>query len=337
MLELIIITSSQYSWSKRWDEGGQARRQDMSGVRKALFLVVLLALIPPADAVRINPESWNNSAVVEGGFTILVEEYTATWCEQCAQIDEDLEIITDDHGSRISMISYHPSDGVDAFEPPAAEHRLERLRLQHPNLAGSPSFVVHNGLVREGVESWPDVQSDILKEESSQRGFTELKVTAETNETELMVTVFPPLFGDVQNDTQVSILFLQHNKVIPDGFINPGTGSRDRVLVGLAEFPMNGNPVSIDTTIVAPFVASYPIDSMEQWSVVVVHEYTSEALTNKTTTDSKPLGVVEISIKDPHQDESTELPLLLPIIIFMAIGALGIISSKNKKKVKEEE
>ena len=52
----------------------------MSGVRKALFLTVLLALIPPADAVRISPESWNNSAVAEGGFTILVEEYTATWC-----------------------------------------------------------------------------------------------------------------------------------------------------------------------------------------------------------------------------------------------------------------
>ena len=82
----------------------------MSGVRKALFLTIILTLIPPADAVRINPELWEGSAVVEGGYSILVEEYTATWCENCAQIDEDLEIITDDHGSRISMISYHPSD-----------------------------------------------------------------------------------------------------------------------------------------------------------------------------------------------------------------------------------
>ena len=309
----------------------------MSGVRKALFLAIILAMIPPADAIRINPESWANSAFVDGGFTILVEEYTATWCESCAQIDEDLEIITDDHGSRISMISYHPSDGVDAFQPPAAEHRLDRLRLQHPDLGGSPSFIVHNGLVREGVESWPDVQSDILKEESSQRGFTELKVTAETNETELIVTVFPPLHEDVHNDTQVSILFLQHDKEVGDEFINPGTDSRDRVLVGLAEFPMVGNPVAIDTTIIAPFVASYPIDSMEQWSVVVVHEYTSEGLANKSTTDSKPLGVVEISLKDPHREESAEIPLLLPIIIFVAIGALGLISSGKKKKVKEEE
>ena len=309
----------------------------MSGVRKALFLTIILALIPPADAVRINPESWEGSAVVEGGYSILVEEYTATWCENCAQIDEDLEIITDDHGSRISMISYHPSDGVDAYQPPASEHRLDRLRIQHPGLAATPSFIVHNGLVREGVESWPDVQTDILKEESSQRGFTELKVTTETNQTDITVTVFPPVDQAIENDTQISILFLQHNKEIPDEFINPGTDSRDRVLVGLAEFPAVGNAHSIDTTIIAPFVASYPIDSLDQWSVIVVHEYTNEALANKSKTDSKPLGVVEISLKDPHQEESAEIPLLLPIIIFVAIGALGIISSGNKKKVKEEE
>jgi len=309
----------------------------MSRVRKALFLITLLALIPPADAVRINPESWKGSAFIEGGYSILVEEYTATWCESCAQIDEDLEIITDDHGSRISMISYHPSDDIDAFEPPASEHRLERLRLQHPNLAATPSFVVHNGLVREGVESWPDVQSDILKEESSQRGYTNLKVTAQTNDTEILVSVFPPFDQASDNQTQISILFVQHNKQISDEFINPGTDSRDRVLVGLAEFPFVGTPVAIDTTIIAPFIVSYPIDSMDEWSVIVVHEYTNEALLNKPTEDSSPLGVAEISVKDPHREESAEIPIILPIIIFVCIGALGILSFENKKKVKEEE
>ena len=309
----------------------------MSGVVKALFLSIILTFIPTADAVRINPEAWEGSALVEGGYSILVEEYTATWCERCAEIDEDLEIITDDHGSRIAMISHHPSDGIDAYQPPASEHRLERLRLQHTELAATPSFIVHNGAVREGVNSWPDVQSDILKEESSQRSYTELRVYAETNATEITVTVFPSVQEVMSNDTQISILFVQHNKEIPDEYINPGTSSRDRVLVGLAEFPMVGNPVAIDATIIAPFVASYPIDSMNQWSVVVVHEFTNEAILNKTITDSKPLGVVEISVKDPHKEESTPLPLLLPILIFVSIGALGIISSGNKKKVKEEE
>ena len=56
-----------------------------------------------------------------------------------------------------------------------------------------------------------------------------------------------------------------------------------------------------------------------------------------TTTESKPLGVVEISLKDPHREETTPLPLILPIFIFVSIGALGIISSGKKKKVKEEE
>ena len=141
----------------------------------------------------------------------------------------------------------------------------------------------------------------------------------------------------MSNDTQISILFVQHNKEISEEYINPGTDSRDRVLVGLAEFPMVGNPVAIDATIIAPFVASYPIDSIDQWSVVVIHEYTSEMIVNMTTTESKPLGVVEISLKDPHREETTPLPLILPIFIFVSIGALGIISSGKKKKVKEEE
>ena len=309
----------------------------MSGVVKALFLSLILTFIPTADAVRIHPEAWEGSALVEGGYSILVEEYTATWCERCAEIDEDLEIITDDHGSRIAMISHHPSDGIDAYQPPASEHRLERLRIQHSGLNATPSFIVHNGAVREGVNSWPDVQSDILKEESSQRGYTELRVHAETNATAITVTVFPPVQEAMSNDTQISILFVQHNKEISEEYINPGTDSRDRVLVGLAEFPMVGNPVAIDATIIAPFVASYPIDSMDQWSVVAIHEYTSEVIVNMTTTESKPLGVVEISLKDPHREESTPLPLILPIFIFVSIGALGIISSGKKKKVKEEE
>ncbi len=110
------------------------------------------------------------------------------------------------------MISHHPSDGIDAYQPPASEHRLERLRLQHPGLNATPSFIVHNGAVREGVNSWPDVQSDILKEESSQRGYTELRVHAETNATAITVTVFPPVQEAMSNDTQITILFVNITK-----------------------------------------------------------------------------------------------------------------------------
>jgi len=309
----------------------------MSAVRKAMFLCSILLLLPHAHAVQIEPDNWTGSMVIEGGHSILVEENTATWCQRCAEIDPDLGIVAEEHGSRIAMVSYHPDDGVDAFGPEAAQHRIERLNIQHENDTGYPSFVVHNGLIREDVSSWPDVQGDILKAESNQRQFTSLTVRAETNDTHLMVTVMPPHASEVDNMTQYTILFLQHKKTVDKAFENPGEPHRDRVLVALAEFPMQGQQTAIGSTIIAPFVASYPTQDLEEWSVIVVHEYTASALQNRSIMNSQPLGVVQISMQSSVLDDSGEVPLLLPVMIFLAVGMLGLVSINSMEKVREEE
>lgn len=309
----------------------------MSAVRKAMFLCSILLLLPHAHAVQIEPDKWTGSMVIEGGHSILVEEYTATWCQRCAEIDPDLGIVAEEHGSRIAMVSYHPDDGVDAFGPEAAQHRIERLNIQHENDTGYPSFVVHNGLIREDVSSWPDVQSDILKAESNQRQFTSLTVRAETNDTHLMVTVMPPHASEVDNMTQYTILFVEHKKTVDKAFENPGESHRDRVLVALAEFPMQGQQTAIGSTIIAPFVASYPSQDLEEWSVIVVHEYTASALENRSILNSQPLGVVQISMQSSVLDDSGEVPLLLPVMIFLAVGMLGLVSINSMEKVREEE
>ena len=309
----------------------------MSAVRKAMFLCSILLLLPHAHAVQIEPDNWTGSMVIEGGHSILVEENTATWCQRCAEIDPDLGIVAEEHGSRIAMVSYHPDDGVDAFGPEAAQHRIERLNIQHENDTGYPSFVVHNGLIREDVSSWPDVQGDILKAESNQRQFTSLTVRAETNDTHLMVTVMPPHASEVDNMTQYTILFLQHKKTVDKAFENPGEPHRDRVLVALAEFPMQGQQTAIGSTIIAPFVASYPTQDLEEWSVIVVHEYTASALQNRSILNSQPLGVVQISMQSSVLDDSGEVPLLLPVMIFLAVGMLGLVSINSMEKVREEE
>ena len=81
----------------------------------------------------------------------------------CAEIDPYLQQVADAHGSRISIVTYHPSDGEDAFQPEAAKHRIERMKLVNPQIGATPSFVVESGLLRIGPDSWPDVQKDILK------------------------------------------------------------------------------------------------------------------------------------------------------------------------------
>ena len=184
---------------------------------------------------------------------------------------------------------------------------------------------------------WPDVQGDILRAESNQRQYTNLTVTAQTNDTHLTVTVMPPHASEFDNTTQYTILFVQHKKMVDEAFENPGEKHRDRVLVGLAEFPMEGQHFAIGATVEAPFVASYPTQGMEEWSAIVVHEYIEEELANRSIIDSQPLGVVEISMKSSVVEEGAEVPILLPIMVFLAVGILGGISIQTKEKVREEE
>ena len=292
--------------------------------------------MPFANARSIEPSEWDGWAVVEGGYSILVEEYTATWCPRCAEIDPDLSIVAEEHGKRIAMVSYHPDDGIDAFGPDAAQHRIERLKSLEKT-PGYPSFVVNNGLIREDVSSWPNVTKDILRAESNQRAYTNLTVTAQTNDTHLTVTVMPPKGNEIVNGTQYTILFVEHKKTVPEGFDNPGEKHRDRVLVGLAEFPMDGEMLAIDASIEAPFVASYPTQNMEEWSVIVIHEYTEEALENRDIMNSQPLGVVELAVQSSALEEGTELPVILPVMVFLAVGILGLVTLQTKEKVREEE
>lgn len=100
---------------------------------------------------------------------------------------------------------------------------------------------------------------------------------------------------------------------------------------------MDGEMLAIDATIEAPFVASYPTQNMEEWSVIVVHEYTEEALGNRTFMDSQPLGVVEFAVQSSALEKGTELPVILPVMVFMAVGILGLVSLQTKEKVREEE
>ena len=147
----------------------------------------------------------------------------------------------------------------------------------------------------------------------------------------------PPRTGEIVNNTQFTILFVEHKKTVEQGFVNPGESYRDRVLVGLAEFPMQGQQLAIASISEAPFIASYPTQGLDELSVIVIHEYTEEALENRSIMNSQPLGVLEIAVKSSAVEEGAELPVLLPIMIFLAIGMLGLVSVNAQEKVREEE
>ena len=145
-------------------------RRRQSSLVAALLVALLsgmsgqaLVVSPPADFSR-------PLTVQDGGRTLLVEEITARGA-RCAEIDPELLRVADSHGSRIALVALHPSDGEDAFQPPASQHRIDRLESVQTGVKNStPTFVVEAGPARQ-YDAWSDVQRDILnrRDEPSKR------------------------------------------------------------------------------------------------------------------------------------------------------------------------
>ena len=267
-----------------------------------------------------------------GGRSLLVEELTTTWCPTCAEIDPYLMGVSDAHGSRIALMAYHPSDGEDAFSPPASNHRIERLKAVNPDLPGTPSFIVEGRAFHTGTEAWVDVQRDILDAEVERQAFTKLQFSVKSNGDNITATLLD-FDGHARNNSHLAFIVLEHGKVVPKGAINPGESTRDRVVIATAECDIaNGKVVeSIDVLeAVAPEGCttdfSITFEALESFSVVLVHENTLEAI--NTAEDLGSYGAVEFAYRERSETESWNLAWV--VLICAGMAGLLILPKKNK-------
>tara|TARA_B100001113_G_scaffold219113_1_gene179743 strand:- start:586 stop:1572 length:987 start_codon:yes stop_codon:yes gene_type:complete len=282
--------------------------------------------------VKNYDDGWQNDIQVSGGRTILVEEISATWCVSCADIDPYLQQVADAHGSRISIVTYHPADGEDAFQPEAAKQRIDRMRLVHENIGATPTFVVESGQLRIGPDSWPDVQKDILMEETNRQSASQLSYTISQNGTTYNAKINPLSLVDTEYNTQLTFMLMVHEKAVPDGYINPGEAYRDRVVVATASCELQSNSLTnIGFTNTSAnncdddFSVYFTTDG--KFSLILIHEATNEVVESDTGRAST-LGVVEFAYRDI---ELTSEVNILPYIFFtmISIGVIWVIYDKK--------
>ena len=89
-------------------------------------IVVLLLLI--LNSTQITAEDESDNWYVQGGNTVLLEQYTATWCDVCAKIDPWVSDFADNRGSRLVRIALH--DPIS--DPLGSQISNERLSI-HSN------------------------------------------------------------------------------------------------------------------------------------------------------------------------------------------------------------
>ena len=91
----------------------------------AIALVALL-LVPLVSADMDGPDV---SREATGGHAILIEQFTATWCEVCATVDPWIPDFTADHSNRVVRVALHPNDH-DPFGSPLTSDRLALKELE---------------------------------------------------------------------------------------------------------------------------------------------------------------------------------------------------------------
>ena len=301
----------------------------------AVLLVGLLCSFSGQGLLVSQGETFEDGVATSGGGrSLLVEEITATWCPTCAEIDPELVQVADSHGSRIAMVALHPTDGEDAFQPVASQHRIDRIdSVQAGASTSTPTFVVEAGPARRGYDAWSEVQRDILNEELSRQAVSELDVMVEKTESGYRASVAHTNLIQATG-TQLTLMVLEHGKSMPPGFINPGGDHRDRVLVGVAECSLENHTITTQLGLLSTSVGTSCLDSfavefdeLRSWSVILIHESTQDELDAGGRSTS--YGAVEMAYRDRAESQPSS-GWWGPAILFGCV-ALGLASIVRKK------
>lgn len=305
----------------------------------AAFLCVAVAFMVATLSVQATVVNLSTSfeqpvATEGGGRTLLVEEITATWCPTCAEIDPELLQVADGHGSRIALVALHPSDGEDAFQPAASQHRIDRLALSNPSVAEStPTFVVESGEPRRGYDAWAEVQRDILNAELARQDVSELDVEVVKTDNGYRASVTHTNLVST-NETQLTMMVVEHGKAMPDNAVNPGGDHRDRVVVGLAECSLDNHSIttsvgllsaSVESTCETSFAIEF--EDLKTWSVLLIHEPTATALASGE--DPSSHGAVELAFRDRATVD--EAGGNIGFLLLVTCGVLALASIVRKK------
>ena len=298
-----------------------------------VLLMVLFCLPVQGKIIDLTTSFDEPVSTGMGGRTLLVEEITATWCPTCAEVDPELMQVADSHGSRIALVALHPTDGEDAFMPPASQHRIERLQASDPDLQTStPTFVVEGGEPRIGYDGWQDVQRDILTTELERQQVSTLAFEVERISNGYRATV---THADLQGDTdgQLTFLVLEHHKAMPSGVFNPGEATRDRVLVATAECNIVDGNITVELGLQSASAVdscttgfSVEFEAFSSWSVILLHEPATSSLGEGVVAST--YGAVELAYRDRAP---VEQPNGFETLILAACVALSLAAIYRKK------
>ena len=301
-------------------------------IRFCGFTVLLLLVVSSSNIVA---EDESNNWYTEGGNSVLLEQYTATWCDVCAQIDPWISNFADDRGSRLVRIALH-----DPLEDPLGSIiSSERLSIHSNSMELAPSFWFDSNNEIKGAVDSVDLDRALLNSEGVRDSDTIISISGtesfDTDSMNLKVNLFNI---DNSSNSQVSI-FLLAEVIIDKSQATNGITTHEDVAVGYLNMEIDTNlsieEVTSETNFNMRFtnvsmtriIDSFEVNldfflenqDFEDFSIVVAHEKTVDG-------QRSTLGAVSLSLE--NSQDSNGINVIFPLIIICLISTVILFKDR---------
>ena len=301
-------------------------------IRFCGFTVLLLLVVSSSNIVA---EDESNNWYTEGGNSVLLEQYTATWCDVCAQIDPWISNFADDRGSRLVRIALH-----DPLEDPLGSIiSSERLSIHSNSMELAPSFWFDSNNEIKGAVDSVDLDRALLNSEGVRDSDTIISISGtesfDTDSMNLKVNLFNI---DSSSNSQVSI-FLLAEVIVDKSQATNGITTHEDVAVGYLNMEIDTNlsieEVTSETNFNMRFtnismtriIDSFEVNldfflenqDFEDFSIVVAHEKTVDG-------QRSTLGAVSLSLE--NSQDSNGINVIFPLIIICLISTVILFKDR---------
>ena len=286
-----------------------------------LVAVISLFLTNPIEA-QATENTWSS----QGGYTVLAEQYTAVWCEVCAEVDPWMPEFTQSNGNRVARVALH-DDFDDPLGSPITEHRVSRYTNNSPT---APSFWFDGEILSGGAPDRSTMHRQLLSAEGSRSDDTRIGIEASFDSGNLHIDTSLSEWSSLEQ-TQISIFIIEDSVVIDEAEAINGVYRHHDVVRAYHEVSISnednkwsyggdfsllseGNLSFSSNEITSSIVVSVPSDmEPSELSIVVVHE------TIGGLDDHSTLGALKLDIGEESGYSLISLSLPLAVMAFLSI------------------
>ena len=292
--------------------------------RLMIFIITFLFLSYPSSAQDDEITYWSE----KGGYSVVMEQYTATWCDVCASVDSWMPEYTQANGNRVIRLAFHDSVN-DPLGTEITDYRLAKYSDQ----LVAPSFWFDGLITSGGAPDRTTLHRSLLSAENERRGDTGINLNISLNSNELIIN--SQLFNlDNATDSRILFLILEDNVLTSENTNSNGIKVHHDVVFAYNEIHINGSygwshPNESWTTISSQernFTSKFllPEDKTpENLEIVVLHESVLE-----NNSDSKILGAMSIHLGEENTIKKTNI--IVPFLAIVCISVLPILIQSRR-------